>query len=56
MWLKRKSMRRTVGAMLLLAGGLLMWLAPEHPVGLILFVAAVLLEIAGITLEHRDGR
>lgn len=50
-----RTVRRTVGVVLVVAGGVLMWLAPEARVGLTLLVAGILLEIAGIALEHRDG-
>jgi len=55
--IKNKRMRRGIGLVLVVAGGLLMWLAPEEAgVGVFLLGAGVLLEIVGITLEHRDGR
>jgi len=41
---------------LVVIGGLLMWLAPEAWFGVVLLTAGVALEIAGITLEHRNGR
>ncbi len=57
--LKRRKLRRTAGALLLIAGGLLMWFAPEAAFGagsisgLVLMVAGIVLEVAGIALEHR---
>lgn len=58
--LKRRMLRRTVGALLLIGGGLLMWFAPEAAFGafsisgLVLMLAGIVLEIAGIALEHYD--
>lgn len=53
---KNKRIRRSTGLALVVAGGLLMWLAPEEAgVGVFLLAAGVLLEIAGIALERRDG-
>ena len=54
--IKNKRVRRGVGLALVIAGGLLMWLAPEEAgVGVFLLAAGVLLEIVGIALERRDG-
>lgn len=54
--IKNKRVRRGIGLALVLAGGLLMWLAPEEAtMGVILLAAGVLLEIAGIALEQRKG-
>jgi uncharacterized membrane protein HdeD (DUF308 family) len=58
--LKHKGKRRALGGTLLVAGGVLMWLAPESTfgtwslAGLVLLLAGILVEIAGIALEHRD--
>jgi uncharacterized membrane protein HdeD (DUF308 family) len=58
--LRHRKLRRTVGAMLVIAGGALMWLAPAaafvpySAVGIALLAAGVVLEVVGITLEHRD--
>ncbi|MBI3936203.1 MAG: hypothetical protein HY323_04440 [Betaproteobacteria bacterium] len=53
---KHKRARRIAGATLVIAGGLLMWLAPAVLAGLVLLAAGVALEIVGITLEHRNGK
>lgn len=53
--IRRRNIRRAVGIALVVAGGVLMWLAPDARVGLTLLVAGIVLEIAGIALEHRDG-
>lgn len=52
---RNKRLRRILGLTLVIAGGLLMWLAPEVMAGIVLLVAGVALEIAGITLERRNG-
>ena len=58
--LKQKKLRRTVGVLLVIAGGLLMWLAPApvfsslSAVGVLLLLGGIVLEAVGITLEHRD--
>jgi uncharacterized membrane protein YccC len=54
--IKHKSLRRTLGAVLVGVGAVLMWLAPEVWSGLVLLAAGIALEIAGIALEHRSGR
>ncbi len=54
--LKNRRLRRSMGFVLVVAGGILMWLAPEVEVGIALLAAGVLLEIAGIALERRAGR
>ena len=57
----RTKLRRAIGAVLVVAGALLMWMAPG-PVfaslsgaGLALLVAGIALELVGITLERRDA-
>lgn len=54
--MKNKRLRRATGLTLVIAGGLLMWLATEVTAGVVLLVAGVVLEIAGITLERRNGK
>ena len=59
--LKRRRLRRVVGAVLVIAGALLMWLAPEATfgarsgTGLTLLVSGVVLELIGIALERREN-
>lgn len=54
--IKNKRVRRGIGLALVIAGGLLMWLAPEEAtMGVVLLAAGVLLEIVGIALEQRKG-
>lgn len=54
--LRKRTLRRSVGGSLVVAGGLLMWLATETILGAALLAAGVLLEIAGLALEHRADR
>ena len=56
----RTKLRRGVGAVLVIAGALLMWMAPG-PVftslsgtGLMLLLAGIALELVGIALERRE--
>lgn len=50
-----------LGALLVIAGGLLMWLAPgptfgsQSVAGLVLLVGGIVLEALGIALEHRSA-
>jgi hypothetical protein len=54
--IKHKRLRRALGAVLVVVGGVLMWLASEVWSGAVLLAAGIALEIAGIALEHRNGR
>lgn len=55
--LRKRTLRRSVGAVLVVAGALFMWLAPEESVaGVVLLASAVVLEIAGLVLEHRADK
>jgi len=54
--IKHKRLRRALGVVLVAAGAVLMWLAPEVWSGVVLLTAGIALEIAGIALEHRNGR
>lgn len=53
--IKNQRLRRAIGLSFVVAGALFLWLAPEVGVGIVLLVAGVALEIAGITLERRTG-
>ena len=54
--IKHKRSRRLLAIALVVAGGLLMWLAPEATAGVVLLAVGVVLEIAGIALErHAAG-
>ena len=58
--LRRTKLRRSIGVALVIAGALLMWLAPEATfgvrsgAGLVLLAAGIVLELVGIALERRD--
>jgi drug/metabolite transporter (DMT)-like permease len=58
--LRRTKLRRTVGLILVIAGALLMWLAPapafgaRSAAGAVLLVTGIVLEVIGIALERRD--
>lgn len=58
--LRRKKLRRSIGAILVVAGALLMLLAPESTfgvrsgTGLLLLAAGIVLELVGIALERRS--
>ena len=54
--IKHKRLRRALGAVLVGVGAMLMWLASEVWSGVVLLTAGMALEIAGIALEHRNGR
>ena len=57
----RTKLRRAIGAVLVVAGALLMWMAPGpiftslSGAGLVLLLAGIVLELVGITLERRDA-
>lgn len=53
---KNKQLRRVIGATLVIAGGLFMWLAPNAYAGIFLFVIGIAIELIGIGLEHKDKR
>jgi len=54
--IKNKAARRATGAVRVVVGGALMWLAPEEALfGVMLLAAGIALELVGITLEHRGG-
>lgn len=49
-------MRRSVVLALMILGGLLMFLAPPVWVGLIPFALGVILEVIGVSIDHRGGK
>lgn len=55
-FIKNKRLRRPIGAALVVAGGLLMWLSPEVLLGAFMFATGVALEGIGIWLEHGQGQ
>jgi len=50
--LRNKRLRRPLAIVLVIVGGLLLWLAPGETAGIALLVAGVALEIAGIAVER----
>jgi drug/metabolite transporter (DMT)-like permease len=56
----RTKLRRAVGAVLVIAGAILMWMAPGSTftslpgAGLTLLLAGIVLELVGIGLERRE--
>jgi len=53
--MNRKTLRRSIGAALVVAGGLLMWLSPETLSGALLMGAGVALELLGLAFERGRG-
>ncbi len=53
--LNKTSLRRSLAVLLILLGGVLLFLAPETRAGLGLLALGIVLEIAGIALRHRDS-
>jgi len=51
---QKQRFRRIAGALLVLGGGLLMWLAPESISGVVLLLAGIALEAVGLYLERRN--
>jgi hypothetical protein len=49
---KNNRLRHFVDATLMVAGGLLMWFAPEVGVGVLLLVTGIVIELVGIWFEH----
>lgn len=54
--LRKRKLRRVMGALLVVAGAIAMWLAPESLSGAVLLSVGIALEAAGLVLEHRAGR
>ncbi len=51
----RKKPRRILAVILMVLGGVLLLLAPDSSrLGMALIAAAVVVEVAGIYLEHKD--
>lgn len=49
--------RRILAGMLVILGGLLMWLVPEvSTVGFVMLLLGVAIEFIGIYLEHKDSQ
>ena len=58
--IKSTKLRRAIGAVLVIAGAVLMWMAPGPTftslsgAGLALLLAGIVLELVGIALERRE--
>ena len=52
--IRNKSLRRGLGALLILLGALLIWLPYDLASGIVLVLAGAALELVGIALEKRD--
>jgi len=52
--IRNRRARRTLAAALVVAGGVLLLLAPSVHYGLIAFGLGIVLELAGIVVERRD--
>jgi hypothetical protein len=53
--IKNQRTRRTIAAIVIVLGALLMLLAPELWPGALLFVSGIVLELAGIALERKGN-
>lgn len=51
--LRKQRTRRVLATLLVVLGGVLMYLAPEIWAGLLVLALGVVIELAGIALEHR---
>jgi len=51
--LRKRRSRRVLALVLVVLGGVIMYLAPEMWAGLAVLVLGVLVELAGIALEHK---
>ena len=52
MALNGKLWRRVAAIVAIMIGALFMWLSPEQPVGAIMLMAGIALEVLGIRLDH----
>ena len=53
----RRKPRRILAGALIAAGGLMLWFAPAaSTLGVMLMALAVIIEVLGIYLEHKDGQ
>ena len=51
--LRKRRSRRGLAIFLVVLGGVLMYLAPEIWAGLVVLALGVVIELAGIALEHK---
>ena len=54
--IRNKLLRRSLGALLVLLGALLIWLPYDLASGIVLVIAGAALELVGIGLEKSDRR
>ena len=54
--IRNRVVRRSLAIVLMIAGDLLMFLAPPVWIGAIPFALGIVLEAVGIGIEHRDGQ
>lgn len=54
--IKNLRTRRTVAAIMVVLGAILMLIAPEVWAGLLLLILGVVLELAGIALAHKADK
>lgn len=52
--LRKKPYRRTLALLLVVLGGLLIYLAPGDVAGVVLLIFGIAIEVAGIALERRS--
>lgn len=52
--LRKRKLRRSVAVLLIVLGGVLIYLAPADFAGRVLLTAGIVLELAGIALERRQ--
>ena len=53
--IRNRRVRRSVVLVLMILGGLLMFLAPPVWVGAIPFALGIILEVVGVSIDHRGG-
>lgn len=51
--LRKRGLRRVLAMFLVVLGGVLMYLAPGDPAGLVLLALGVVVELLGIALERK---
>jgi drug/metabolite transporter (DMT)-like permease len=54
--IRNKALRRSLGALLVLLGALLIWLPYDLASGVVLVLAGAALELVGMTLEKNDKK
>ena len=54
--IRNRMWRRSLGALLVLLGALLIWLPSDLKSGIVLVVAGAVLELVGVALEKSDKK